>query len=85
MILNVHSDALNLSESHARSRLRGTFFIGCIPTDNMLIQLNGPILVSASICKFVIASAAKAELGALFYNCQETTTLRLSLEELGHK
>ncbi len=69
MVLNVHSDASYLSESCACSRLGGTFFLGCIPTDNMPIQLIGPILVGGSICKFVVASVAKAELGALFYNC----------------
>ena len=56
-----------------------------MPTNNNPIQLNGPILVGASICKFVVASAAEAELGALFYNCQDATTLRLTLEEIGHK
>ncbi len=49
------------------------------------IQLNGPIHVSANICKFVVAPAAEAELGALFYNCQDATVIRLMLKELGHK
>jgi len=84
MVLNIHSDASYLSEPCARSRLGGTFFFGCIPTNNTPIQLNGPILTIANICKFVVASAAEAELGALFYNCQDGTILRLSLEELGH-
>ena len=84
MVLNIHSDASYLSEPRARSRLGGTFFLGCIPTDTTPIQLNGPILTIANICKFVVASAAEAELGALFYNCQDGTILRLSLEELGH-
>lgn len=85
MILNIHSDASYLSEPHARSRLGGHFFMGCLPVEGQPIQLNGPILVAASICKFVVASAAEAELGALFYNCQDGTILRLTLEELGHK
>ncbi len=38
----------------------------------------------ANICKFVVASAAEAELDALFYTCQEAAILRLTLEELGH-
>jgi len=84
MVLNVHSDASYLSEPKARSRLGGTFFMGTYPHDGVPIQLNGPILVIASICKFVVASAAEAELGALFYNCQDGTILRLTLEELGH-
>ncbi len=83
MILNIHSNALYLSEPKARSRLGGTFFFGCIPKDIKPIQLNGPILTVVSMCKFVMASAAEAESGALFYNCQDSTILRLSLEELG--
>jgi hypothetical protein len=84
MILNIHSDASYLSEPKARSRLGGTFFMGSAPKDGTPIQLNGPILALANICKFVVASAAEAELGALFYNCQDGTILRLTLEELGH-
>jgi hypothetical protein len=32
----------------------------------------------------VVASAAEAELGALFLNCKEGIIFRLTLEELGH-
>ncbi len=84
MILNIHSDASYLSEPKARSRLGGTFFMGTSPKNGLPIQLNGPILALANICKFVVASAAEAKLGALFYNCQDGTILRLTLEELGH-
>ncbi len=85
MVLNVHSDASYLSEPKARSRLGGIFFLGSLPINGKPIQLNGPVFVVASICKFVVASAAEAELGALFYNCQDGTILRLTLEELGHQ
>jgi hypothetical protein len=71
MILNIHSDASYLSESRARSRIGGIYFMGQAPHDGRSIQLNGPIHIQASICKFVVASAAEAELGALFYNCQD--------------
>jgi hypothetical protein len=84
MVLNVHSDASYLSEPRARSRIGGIFFLGAKPVNGRPIQLNGPILTVASICKFVVASAAEAELGALFYNCQDGTILRLTLDKLGH-
>jgi len=84
MVLNIHSDASYLSKPKARSRLGGLFFLGSLPQDGKPLQLNGPILTIASICKFVVASAAESELGALFYNCQDGTILRLALEELGH-
>ena len=57
--------------------------MGSLPKDGKPIQINGPIQIHASICKFVVTSAAEAELGALFYNIQEGTILRLALEELG--
>ena len=84
MILNIHSDASYLSESRARSRIGGIYFMGQAPHDGRSIQLNGPIHIQASICKFVVASAAEAELGALFYNCQDGKIFRLVLEELRH-
>ena len=31
-----------------------------------------------------MASAAEAELGALFLNCQESVPIRITLEEMGH-
>jgi len=70
--------------SIACSRLGGTFFMGTAPKDGHPIQFNGPILALASRCKFVVASAAEAKLGALFYNCHDGIILRLTLEELGH-
>jgi len=33
MVLNIHSDALYLSEAQARSRARGHYFLGWIPKD----------------------------------------------------
>lgn len=36
------------------------------------------------ILKIVVASAAEAELGALFMNCKMGKSVRLILEEMGH-
>jgi hypothetical protein len=84
MILNIHSDASYLSATRARSQVAGYYFLGSIPTDDAPIKLNGAILVFCGILKFVVASAAEAELGALFLNCKEGKIQRLILEELGH-
>eukprot|EP00804_Cyclotella_cryptica_P015897 CCRYP_006383-RA/>CCRYP_006383-RA protein AED:0.07 eAED:-0.04 QI:0/0/0/1/0/0/2/0/1375 len=84
MILNIHSDASYLSATRARSQVAGYYFLGSIPADDAPIKLNGAILVLCGILKFVVASAAEAELGALFHNCKEGKILRLILEELGH-
>ena len=37
------------------------------------------------VMKFVVASAAEAELAALFINAKEGKIIRLTLEEMGHK
>jgi hypothetical protein len=70
MILNIHSDASYLSEAKARSRMCGHFFMGWMPQDNKPIRLNGAFHVSTTTLLLVVAFAAKAELGALYHNCQ---------------
>ena len=42
------------------------------------------ILHSSSIMRFVVASAAEAELGALFHNCQTGMIFWKTLKDLGH-
>jgi hypothetical protein len=84
MILNVHSDALYLSAPKACSRAGGYFFLDSIPQDGDPIKLNGAIHITCTILKLVAASAAEAELGALFLNMQEAKVLQLILTELGH-
>ena len=84
MILNVHSDASYLSVPNARSRAAGIFFLGSRPQADKPILLNGIIHVLCTILRFVAASAAEAELGALFLNAKEAKVMRLTLEELGH-
>jgi hypothetical protein len=84
MILNVHSDVLYLSTPKARSCAGGYIFLGSIPHDGDPITLNGANHITCAILKLVAASAAEAELGALFLNAQEAKVLRLILAELGH-
>jgi hypothetical protein len=84
MILNVHSDASYLSAPKAHSRAGGYFFLGSIPVDGDPIKLNGAVYITCTILKLIAASAAEAELGALFLNAQEAKVLRITLEELGH-
>ena len=84
MILNVHSDGSYLSAPKARSRAGGYYFLGSIPRDNEPIFLNGAFYVLCTIFKLVAASAAEAELGALFLNSKQAKIIRIMLEELGH-
>ncbi len=84
MILNIHSDASYLLEANARSRTCGHFFMGWMPKDNKPIRLNRAFNVSTTILRFVVASAAEAELGALYHNCQTGISFQLTLTEMGH-
>jgi hypothetical protein len=84
MIMNIHSDASYLSETKARSRACGHFFMGWMPKNGEPIKLNGAFYVNTTILRFVVASAAEAELGALFHNCQDGIIFRQTLTDLGH-
>jgi hypothetical protein len=84
MILNAHSDALYLSAPKACSHAGGYFFLGSIPHNGDPIKSNGAIYITCAILKLVAASAAEAELGALFINAQETKVLQIIIAELGH-
>jgi hypothetical protein len=80
MILNVHSDASYLSVKNAHSRAAGWFFLGSVPKDRQPIRLNGAVDVLCTVLKFVAASAAEAELGALFLNAKQAKILRITLD-----
>jgi hypothetical protein len=86
MCLHIHSDASYLSESKARSRAGGIFFLSSIPsTVNPAPSpaLNGPIHIVSSILRNIMASATEAEVGACFHNAQDAISIRTTLEELG--
>jgi len=81
MVLAGHSDASYLSESKARSRAGGHFFLA---SNSPYPDNNGAVLTVAKIIKAVMSSAAEAELGALYINCREAVPARHQLEEMGH-
>ncbi len=70
MVMNIHLYASYLSESKAGSYTCGHFFMGWIPKSGEPIKLKGAFDVDLLILRFVVASTAKVELGALFHNCQ---------------
>ena len=82
MILKQHSDASYLSEEEARSRHCGFFYLGDIDTNDD--ENNGALLVTSTIMKNVMASAAEAECGSLFDTCKEGVPIRITLIEMGH-
>ena len=79
MILFIDSDAAYLVENGAKSRAAGFFYLG--NKDGTII--NGSILVLAKIIKFVMSSAAEAEIAGLFMNAKQAIPLRQTLIEMG--
>ena len=84
IVLNIHSDASYLLESRAQSCTSGYVFLGSTPQDNKPIAINGNILVTSTILKYVVALAIEAELAILFINVKEGKVMKLTLEELCH-
>ena len=83
MILNVESDAAYLIAPNAKSRIAGYYYLGNKNTKQR--KINAAILVECRYLKHVVASAAEAETGGLFHNCQNTIYLRRLLSILGHQ
>ena len=81
MVLAVHSDESYLSESNARSRAGGLFFMSNNSTNP---SNNSAVLAGSQIVKAVISYATEAELGALFINCRKAIPARHTLIEMGH-
>ena len=89
MHLWAHTDASYLSETKARSRAGGFYYLSDKPSLPILSNdppppLNGAIAVKSKIIDAVMSSAQEAETGAGFYNAKELLPLRQTLEELGH-
>ena len=80
MILAAHSDASFLTETGSRSRAGAHIFLS---EDDPIPRDNGPVLSISHIIKFVLASAAEAELAALYTTAREMIPLRNALNEMG--
>jgi hypothetical protein len=85
MQLKIHSDASYLSESKAKSRICGYFYLGNKTNSSKKPLSNGPLLCHTTVLKHVVSSMAEAEFGAMFVNAQEVTVTRTTLSEMGHK
>jgi hypothetical protein len=89
MILHVDSDASYLTAPKSRSRAGGYHYLSNYPastsSDTDTLTANGAINILCITMKEVLASAAEAELGALFHNAREACPMRTTLDEMGHK
>ena len=89
MVLHVDSDASYLSLSKARSRAGGHYYLSDLSSDptkepTNVPKPNGPVYTVCHILRHIMASAAEAEIAALFKNGQEAVVLRNTLRNLGH-
>ena len=81
MILEVQTDASYLSRSRSRSVAGGIGYLGSPGPDDLP---NGAVLTLSSVLDVVVASAGKAEYGAMFTVAQKAEFTRTVLQALGH-
>ena len=84
MQLRVESDASYLVLKGAKSRVAGHFYLQPHKNYFNTTPQNGPVHTECSTLKNVVCSAAEAECGGLFVNCQKAIEIRRLLEALGH-
>ena len=89
MILHIHSDASFLSEPGAKSRAGGYHYLITALVDpkkspHKQQPPNGPIHVECTTMRNVLANVMKAELGALFVNCQRGVATRMAFMDVSH-
>ena len=82
MVLVAHSDAGFNNESKACSRAGAHIFLS---ENDSTPKWNGDILTIAQIIKFVMSSAAEAELGVLHIMAKERVPAHQTLIEMGWK
>jgi len=89
MVLWTHSNASYLTTPKGWSWAAGYYFLSYRPATLPALPDaapldNGPVHILCQFMHQVVASAAKAKLGALFLNAQAICPLRIALDELGH-
>ena len=82
MVLAAHSDAGVANKTKSRSRAGAHIFLS---ENDSIPRWNGPVLTIIQIMKYVVSSAAEAEMTALFLTSKEMVPLRNTLTEMGRK
>ena len=80
MVLVGHADAGFNNETRARSRAGAHIFLS---ENESIPRWNGPVLTIAQIMKYVVSSAAEAEMTALFLTAKEMVPLQNTLRKMG--
>ena len=86
MRLHIDTDAAYLIAPGAKSRFAGHYYMGSntSPSAPQSTHHNAPIHVNCKLLKHVVSSAAEAETGGLFSNCQAAIPIRHMLAALHH-
>ena len=82
IVLAGHADAGFANETKSRSQAGVHVFLS---ENNPTPCWNGPLLAIAQIMKYVVSSAAEAEMMALFLTAKEMVPLQNTLTEMGWK
>jgi hypothetical protein len=80
MILCAHTNTGFHNESKGLSRAGSRIFVS---KNNPFPKHNGPVLLITQLMKFVMSSAAKAKLGALYTTAKEMAPLHQTLIKMG--
>jgi hypothetical protein len=80
MILCAHADAGFLNKTNSCSRAGAHIYLS---ENNPFLQFNGVILSIAHIIKFIMSSAAKSELAALFITARKMIPPHQTLIAMG--
>jgi len=80
VIQTIFLTALRTGTAQAHSRAGGYHYLGSTSGK----AFNTPVFVQAKVIKNVMASAAEAEVAALYLNAQEAPPIRQCLVEMGH-
>jgi hypothetical protein len=84
MKLKIASDASYNSETRARSRAAGYYYLDNNNKADTDTTINGNILVVSQLIDVVVSSAAEAEYAALFINGKTGLAIRNTLKDLGY-
>ena len=71
------------SAKYQKSRIAGYYYLSDLPSKKHN-KIDGAVMVECRYLKHVVASAAEAQTGGLFHNCQNAIYIRKLLEILKH-
>ena len=80
MVLCGNSDAVYLNKTKSRSRAVAYIFLS---EDDAVLRLNGPVLTVTQIIKFVMSSAAEAEIADLFITAKLMAPMQQTIIKMG--